>query len=296
MPKNVAKGFTLGFTAYLIWGSFPLIIKGLGFASPWEIVVWRIFFGLLAGMVFIAFARSFKNFFKTFSSPKAMGWITISSIVIMINWIVYVYGVAIGHVVETSLGYFINPLVTIVIAVLVLAEKLRPIQWAAVSLGALAVILLTVDYGRLPWVALTLAVSFGVYGLAKNKMADMVEPLHSYTIETILLTPIAVIMLVAIAAAGPLAFFTEGPLGQLGLASYGVMTAIPLILFGAAAKHLPLSWIGFMQYFTPTIQFLMAIFLFKEEMPPTRWVGFGLVWAGLALLSADVLKRQSAKR
>lgn len=296
MPKNVAKGFTLGFTAYLIWGSFPLIIKALGFASPWEIVVWRIFFGLIAGVIFIAFARSFKNFFAVFRSSKAMGWIAISSVVIMINWTVYVYGVAIGHVVETSLGYFINPLVTIVIAVLVLGEKLRPLQWAAVALGAVAVVLLTVDYGHLPWVALTLAVSFGVYGLAKNKMSDLVDPLHSYTVETVLLTPVALVMAIALAAAGPLAFVTDGPWAQFGLASYGVMTAIPLILFGASAKHLPLSWIGFMQYFTPTIQFLLAIFLFKEDMPATRWLGFGLVWAGLALLSADMLKRQSAKR
>ncbi len=212
---------------------------------------------------------------------------------IMINWTVYVYGVSIGHVVETSLGYFINPLVTIVLAVFFLKERLRPAQWVAVGFGLVAVCVLTFDYGRLPWVALTLAVSFGFYGLAKNKMSGAVSALHSYTIETVLLAPVAIAMLFWVAASGPVAFISQGWLAASGLAFYGVMTAVPLILFGVAAKHLPLSWIGFMQYLTPTLQFLLAIFIFKEEMPATRWLGFVLVWAALAVLTADMLKRST---
>jgi len=290
-PKNITRGLTLGLTAYLIWGSFPVIIKLLGFASPWEIVVWRIIFGLAAGAVFISFAKSWRAFAAVFQDRKSMTWIALSSVMIMINWTVYVYGVSIGHVVETSLGYFINPLVTIVLAVFFLGERLRPAQWVAVGFGLVAVCILTFDYGRLPWVALTLAVSFGFYGLAKNKMSGAVSALHSYTVETVLLAPVAIAMLVWVAASGPVAFISQGWLAASGLAFYGVMTAVPLILFGVAAKHLPLSWIGFMQYLTPTIQFLLAIFIFKEDMPATRWLGFVLVWVGLAVLSADMLKR-----
>ena len=290
-PKNIARGLTLGLTAYLIWGSFPVIIKLLGFASPWEIVVWRILFGLTAGAVFISFAKSWRAFAAVFQDRKSMAWIALSSVMIMINWTVYVYGVSIGHVLETSLGYFINPLVTIVLAVFFLGERLRPAQWVAVGFGLVAVCILTFDYGRLPWVALTLAVSFGFYGLAKNKMSGAVSALHSYTVETVLLAPVAIAMLVWVAASGPVAFISQGWLAASGLAFYGVMTAVPLILFGVAAKHLPLSWIGFMQYLTPTLQFMMAIFIFKEDMPATRWLGFVLVWVGLAVLSADMLKR-----
>ena len=292
-PKNVARGLTLGLTAYLIWGSFPVIIKLLGFASPWEIVVWRILFGLAAGGVFITFAKSWRTFVAVFRDSKTMTWIALSSVMIMINWVVYVYGVSINHVVETSLGYFINPLVTIVLAVFFLRERLRPAQWVAVGFGLVAVCVLTFDYGRLPWIALSLAVSFGFYGLAKNKMSGAVSALHSYTIETVLLAPVAIAMLVWVAASGPVAFISHGWLAASGLAFYGVMTAVPLILFGVAAKHLPLSWVGFMQYLTPSIQFLLAIFVFKEDMPATRWLGFVLVWAALAVLTADMLKRSA---
>jgi chloramphenicol-sensitive protein RarD len=292
-PKNVARGLTLGLTAYLIWGSFPVIIKLLGFASPWEIVVWRILFGLAAGGVFITFAKSWRTFVAVFRDSKTMTWIALSSVMIMINWVVYVYGVSINHVVETSLGYFINPLVTIVLAVFFLRERLRPAQWVAVGFGLVAVCVLTFDYGRLPWIALSLAVSFGFYGLAKNKMSGAVSALHSYTIETVLLAPVAIAMLVWVAASGPVAFISHGWLAASGLAFYGVLTAVPLILFGVAAKHLPLSWVGFMQYLTPSIQFLLAIFVFKEDMPATRWLGFVLVWAALAVLTADMLKRSA---
>jgi chloramphenicol-sensitive protein RarD len=149
-PKNAAKGLTLGLSAYLIWGSFPVIITLLGFASPWEIVVWRILFGLIAGVLFIVVARSWQTFVSVFRNRQARPWLALSSVMIMVNWTVYVYAIAIGHVVESSLGYFINPLVTIVLAVFFLSERLRPLQWVAVGLGLVAVLTLTIDYGRLP--------------------------------------------------------------------------------------------------------------------------------------------------
>jgi chloramphenicol-sensitive protein RarD len=215
---------------------------------------------------------------------------------IMINWTVYVYAIAIGHVVESSLGYFINPLVTIVLAVFFLSERLRPLQWVAVGLGLVAVLTLTIDYGRPPWVALSLAISFGLYGLAKNKLADQVTALHSYTFETVVLAPVALAMLAWVASTGPIEFTQHGWAGATGLALYGFLTAIPLILFGVAAQHLPLSWIGFMQYLTPIIQFLLGIFYFQEAMPAARWVGFALVWLGLSVLSVDMLRRAGKNR
>jgi chloramphenicol-sensitive protein RarD len=295
-PKNAARGLTLGLSAYLIWGSFPIIISLLGFATPWEIVVWRILFGLIAGVLFILVGRSWRTFVSVFSNRKARPWLILSSIMIMINWTVYVYAVAIGHVVESSLGYFINPLVTIVLAVFFLRERLRPLQWVAVGLGLVAVLTLTFDYGRLPWIALSLAISFGLYGLAKNKLGDQVTALHSYTFETVALTPVAIAMLVFVASTGPIEFTRHGWAGATGLALYGFLTAIPLILFGVAAKHLPLSWIGFMQYLTPIIQFILGITYFHEAMPAARWVGFALVWLGLSVLSVDMLRRARKNR
>ena len=295
-PKNVARGLTLGLSAYLIWGSFPIVISLLGFATPWEIVVWRILFGLIAGVLFILVGRSWRTFVSVFSNRKARPWLILSSIMIMINWTVYVYAVAIGHVVESSLGYFINPLVTIVLAVFFLRERLRPLQWVAVGLGLVAVLTLTFDYGRLPWIALSLAISFGLYGLAKNKLGDQVTALHSYTFETVVLTPVAIAMLVFVASTGPIEFTRQGWAGATGLALYGFLTAIPLILFGVAAKHLPLSWIGFMQYLTPIIQFILGITYFHEAMPAARWVGFALVWLGLSVLSVDMLRRARKNR
>jgi chloramphenicol-sensitive protein RarD len=226
-----------------------------------------------------------------------LGWIGLSSVLIMINWQVYVIGIASGRVLETSLGYFINPLVTIVLAVFFLREKLNPVQWMAVALGAVAVTVLSIDYGHLPWVALTLAATFGVYGLAKNKLGGQVTPLNSYAIESGALLPVAIIQGAIVASISPgLQITSQGWQGVAGLAFFGIMTAIPLILFGTAAENLPLSWIGFMQFMTPSIQFVLGLTVFKEQMSPARWVGFILVWLALLVLTSDALKRNQASR
>ena len=296
--KNVAKGLGLGLTAYLIWGSFPLIITGLAsFANPWEIVVWRIVFGFATAVVLISVTRSWASLRAVFKNRSMLGWIGLSSVLIMINWQVYVIGIASGRVLETSLGYFINPLVTIVLAVFFLREKLNLVQWMAVALGAIAVTVLSIDYGHLPWVALTLAATFGVYGLAKNKLGGQVTPLNSYAIESGALLPVAIIQGAIISSISPgLQITSQGWQGVAGLAFFGIMTAIPLILFGTAAENLPLSWIGFMQFMTPSIQFVLGLTVFKELMSPARWVGFILVWLALLILTSDALKRNQANR
>ena len=286
-----AKGIGYGLSAYLIWGSFPLVIAMLSFADPFEIVVWRVIFGFAFGLAVILISRKFSEYLAVFKQPKQLLWISLAAVVIYINWQVYVYAVADNHVLEASLGYFINPLVTIALATIFLKEKLNVLQWVAVALGGVAVLILTFNYGQPPVIALTLALSFGIYGLAKNRLGGKVSALNSFTVETTLLLPLGIIQLVVLAGMMQIQFGYAGLAPSLGLAAYGVLTAIPLLLFGAAAKRVPLSYIGFMQYLTPTLQFLIGLLIFQEPMPAARWLGFAMVWFALSILSFDALRQ-----
>ena len=285
------KGIGYGLSAYLIWGSFPLVIAMLSFADPFEIVVWRVIFGFAFGLAVILVTRKFSEYLSVFKQPKQLLWISLAAVVIYINWQVYVYAVAENHVLEASLGYFINPLVTIALATIFLKEKLNVLQWVAVGLGGVAVMILTFNYGQPPVIALTLALSFGIYGLAKNRLGGKVSALSSFTVETTLLLPLGIVQLVVLAGMMQIQFGYAGLAPSLGLAAYGVLTAIPLLLFGAAAKRVPLSYIGFMQYLTPTLQFLLGLIVFQEPMPAARWLGFAMVWFALSILSFDALRQ-----
>jgi chloramphenicol-sensitive protein RarD len=285
------KGIGYGLSAYLIWGSFPLVIAMLSFADPFEIVVWRVIFGFAFGLAVILVTRKFSEYLSVFKQPKQLLWISLAAVVIYINWQVYVYAVADKHVLEASLGYFINPLVTIALATIFLKEKLNVLQWVAVGLGGVAVLILTFNYGQPPVIALTLALSFGIYGLAKNRLGGKVSALSSFTVETTLLLPLGIVQLVVLAGMMQIQFGYAGLAPSLGLAAYGVLTAIPLLLFGAAAKRVPLSYIGFMQYLTPTLQFLLGLLVFQEPMPAARWLGFAMVWFALSILSFDALRQ-----
>ena len=285
------KGIGYGLSAYLIWGSFPLVIAMLYFADPFEIVVWRVIFGFAFGLAVILVTRKFSDYLSVFKQPQQLLWISLAAVVIYINWQVYVFAVAENHVLEASLGYFINPLVTIALATIFLKEKLNVLQWVAVGLGGVAVLILTFNYGQPPVIALTLALSFGIYGLAKNRLGGKVSALNSFTVETTLLLPIGIVQLVFLAATMQIQFGYAGLAPSLGLAAYGVLTAIPLLLFGAAAKRVPLSYIGFMQYLTPTMQFLLGLLVFQEPMPAARWLGFAMVWFALSILSFDALRQ-----
>ena len=286
------RGLLVGVSAYLIWGSFPLIIAMLEFASPYEIVVWRIVFGFLVAAALITFTKSWSDLVAVVKQPRLLVWVVASSFFIMANWQIYVIAISEHHVVESALGYFINPLITILLAVVFLHERLRKLQWAAVAMGAIAVTVLALDYGRLPWIALALAGSFGIYGLAKSKLGGKVSAVNSYALESGILLPVAAIQGSIIGALSPgLQFGAKGFWGAAGLIFFGIMTAVPLILFGTAAKHLPLSMIGLLQYMTPTIQFILALTVFREDMPPARWVGFVIVWLGLGFLTTDMLRQ-----
>jgi chloramphenicol-sensitive protein RarD len=288
---NYARGFLFGLTAYIIWGGFPIVIGMLSFASAFEIISWRIVFGFLTGVLLLLISRQFRSIFEVFKNKSNLLWVAASAILIFVNWSIYVIAVASHHVVEASLGYFINPLLTILLAVIFLKEKLGRAQWVAVGFGLIAVIVLSFDYGRLPWIALSLATSFGVYGLAKNKLGGKVKALTSFTIESGFVVPLAILQLILVdLIGGGLMFASQGMGGSAGLVAYGLLTAIPLILFGTAAQYVPLRFIGFMQYISPILQFLVGIFYFQEPMPAARWFGFILVWCGLAVLIIDALR------
>jgi chloramphenicol-sensitive protein RarD len=287
---GIGRGLFLGVSAYLIWGSFPLIIIMLSFASPLEVVTWRIVFGFLVAAILTTLTKSWSAIASVFSNKNQMKWMLLATAVIGLNWTVYVIGIQNQQTIETALGYFINPLVTILLAVIFLGEKLSRLQWVATGFGALAVLVLSFDYGRLPWIALVLAISFGIYGLAKNKLGGRVTAINSFAIESGLLMPLAILQITLLQISGGLQFAQNGPWGSAGLIFFGVMTAIPLILFGTAAKLLPLRYLGFIQYMTPIIQFGIAIFIFQEPMPAARWVGFALVWTGLAILIFDAIR------
>lgn len=292
MPQRpeIAKGLGFGISAYLIWGSFPLVILALAFANPFEIVVWRVIFGLLFALILMAVSRAFKPYFAMLKRPKQLGWLAVAAITIFINWQVYVVAVVNGQVLEASLGYFINPLITVAIAVLFLSEKLNRAQLIAMLLGLVAVVVLAFGYGRPPWIALTLATTFGLYGLAKNRMGAKVGALTSFAVETTLLLPIAIVQLVILAGFTQVQFGHAGWWQSLGLAGYGALTAIPLILFGASAKRVPLSYLGFMQFLTPILQFMIGLLILGEEMTPLRWFGFLTVWLASTILTVDAYR------
>ncbi len=221
---------------------------------------------------------------------------SVAAVLIGANWTLYIWGVNNEHVVETSLGYFINPVVTVVIAVLVLHERLRPLQWVAIGLGALAVVVLTVDFGRPPWIALGLAFSFAAYGLLKKQVGTRVGAVQSLTVETAVLFLPALGFLVLLDVRG------DGQLGHSGLghglllASAGIATAVPLLFFAAAARRVPLSVLGMLQYLAPVLQFATGVLLYDEPMPASRLAGFALVWAALVLLSAETLRHRHRTR
>ena len=284
-------GLLYGLLAYFIWGSFPLIINATEFANPFEVVVWRVVFGFLFAAVLVSIVGGWREISQLIRSVKAMKWVAVASLFIFINWSVYVVAVATENVIETSLGYFINPLVTVLFAVIFLKEKLRAMQWTALSIGLLAVLVLSFDYGRLPFIALILAFSFAIYSLAKNKVGKKIPALQSFTIESGLVLPFALIQLWIVAQYSPI-MILSGPIETSLLVAFGILTAIPLILFGAAASRIPLSTIGFIQYLTPTLQFSVGFFILGEPMPAVRWIGFGLVWISLAVLTIDALRRK----
>ncbi|MFG2649860.1 EamA family transporter RarD [Streptomyces sp. NPDC048436] len=289
-------GLLNGFAAYGMWGLVPLFWPLLKPSGAGEILAHRMAWSLVVVGVALLIMRRWAWAGELIRQPRKLGLVTIAAAVITVNWGVYIWAVNSGHVVEASLGYFINPLVTIAMGVLLLGERLRPVQWAAVAVGLAAVLVLAFGYGQPPWISLCLAFSFATYGLVKKKVG--LGGLESLAAETAIQFLPAVGFLVWLGARGDATFGAEGTGHAALLAATGVVTAIPLVCFGAAAIRVPLSTLGLLQYLAPVFQFLLGILYFHEAMPPERWAGFGLVWLALTLLTWDALRtaRRNAAR
>ncbi|MEU0025016.1 EamA family transporter RarD [Streptomyces sp. NPDC006335] len=287
-------GLLNGFAAYGMWGLVPLFWPLLKPAGAAEILAHRMVWSLVFVAVALVVVRRWAWAGELLRQPRRLALVTVAAAVITVNWGVYIWAVNSGHVVEASLGYFINPLVTIAMGVLLLKERLRRVQWLAVGIGAAAVVVLTVGYGRPPWISLTLAFSFATYGLVKKKVN--LGGVESLAAETAIQFLPALAYLLWLSSRGDLSFAAEGPGHAALLASTGVVTALPLVCFGAAAIRVPLSTLGLLQYLAPVFQFLLGIFYFHEAMPPERWAGFALVWLALTLLTWDALRTARTHR
>lgn len=284
------RGFFLGAAAYTIWGVFPLYFPLLEPAGAVEILAHRVFWSLATMLLFVLVFGRIRHLRTVLAHRRTFGILSLAAVVIAINWGTYIWGVNNGHVVEASLGYFINPLVTVMMGVLILGERLRRLQWVALGVAFVAVMVLAFEYGRPPWVALVLAFSFGSYGLAKKKAN--VGAIESLTVETMLLAPIAGFYILWLVNQGTSTFGTEGPGHTALLVSTGIVTAIPLIFFGAAATRVSLTTIGLLQYLAPIFQFAIGVLVYGEDMPVLRWVGFGLVWIALVMFTYEAVTRR----
>lgn len=286
-----ARERTLGgiytFSAYLLWGFLPLYFLLLAPTGPWEIVAWRILLSLVFCAFLLTVTRTWPRLAAIFRQPRVLGLTVVAGLLIYVNWQVFIYGALSGHVIETSLGYFINPIATVLLAVLVLRERLRPTQWVAISIAAAAVLVIVIGYGAFPWIALTLAASFGLYGLVKKKVGPSVDAVSGLTLETLWLSPIAVVVLIIVGATQGLTMGASGWQHTVLLSLTGVITAVPLLLFAAGARRVSLTTIGLLQFVAPVLQFLIGWLLLGEPMPLERWIGFGLVWVALVILTVD---------
>jgi chloramphenicol-sensitive protein RarD len=275
------KGILKGIAAYIMWGFFPIYWKMLHQVPALQVIgnriVWS--FLLLAGVVL--FTHQWTALRAAAASPRIIGIYSIAAVLVTINWMFYVWGVNSGFIVETSLGYFINPLVSVLLGVLFLHERLRTSQWIPIGIAAVGVAYLTAVYGRLPWISLTLALSFGFYGLVK-KLAPL-GSLHGLTLETGIVFPVALLYLLLVGMRGSGAFLQEGPQTTLLLIGAGPVTTIPLLLFASAAREIPLAILGLLQYIAPTLQFLIGVFIYKEPFNRSLLIGFCIIWIALIL-------------
>ena len=275
------KGILNGLGAYALWGFFPIYWKFLQNVPALQVIGHRIGWSFLFLLLILLITRQWNSFRASALTAKILAIYSVAAVLLSVNWLVYVWGVNAGFIVETSLGYFINPLISVLLGVIFLRERLRAAQWVPITLAAAGVTYLTVSYGRLPWIALTLAFSFGVYGLVK-KLAPL-GSLYGLTLETALVFPIALIYLAVIDLNGVGAFLHEGPATDLLLIGTGIVTSIPLLMFASAARQIPLTMIGILQYIAPTIQFLIGVILYHEPFDRSRMIGFSLVWIALII-------------
>jgi chloramphenicol-sensitive protein RarD len=277
-----------------MWGIFPLYFPLLKPAGPSEILAQRIIWSLVAVLMMLAVRRHWSWVRDLVRQPKKLGLLALAAVVITVNWGIFIYAVNSGRTLEASLGYFINPLLSVVFGVVIFRERLRRWQWVAVGLGALSVVVLTIGYGRLPWIALLLAGSFGTYGLVK-KFVNMPSA-ESLATETFIIFLPALAYAVYVQLQGTADFGHHGAGHALLIVGTGLVTAVPLMLFNASAIRIPMSTLGMLQYLAPVLQFLIGLLVQHETMPASRWAGFLLVWAALITLSVNGLRTAHRNR
>lgn len=287
--RERALGGVYAFTAYFLWGVLPLYFLALAPTGPWELVAWRIILSLAFCAILLTVLRQWRRLWRIMRQPRLLGLTALAGALIYVNWQIYMLATLTGHVIETSLGYFINPIVTVLLGVLVLRERLRATQWAALGLAALAVVVIVVGYGAFPWMALTLAASFGVYGLVKKQVGPSVDAVSGLTLESLWLTPVAAVLLVVVANTTGITLGANGAWHAVLLGLAGVITATPLLFFAAGSRRVPLTVMGMLQFVAPILQFVIGVWVLEESMSPERWIGFALVWVALIILTVDSL-------
>ncbi len=285
------RGVGYALAAYGLWGFLPLYFIVLDPAGALEILGWRIIFSLVLCLILISATGHLLSTFRLLRNRRTL-WLSVAAgFLIAINWGVFIYATQNDAIVDAALGYFINPLVTALLGVIVLRERLRPLQWTALGLGGLAVAVLVVGMGSLPLISLGLAFSFGTYGLVKNIMGKT-GALEGLTLETLWITPAAIGLVVWLGVNGELTLWTEGPVHALLIGLIGVITTVPLLFFAGGARRIPLTTMGLLQYINPIMQALIGIVIMSEAMPIARWIGFVIVWLALAVFTADVWKNR----
>jgi chloramphenicol-sensitive protein RarD len=281
------RGILYAICAYAMWGLFPLYWPFLKPSGALEILAHRMVWSLATVLVILTVRRQWAWLPRLLRAPRKILLLALAAALVSVNWGVYIYAVNSGQVVESALGYFTNPLVSVLLGVLIFRERLRPLQWLATAFAAVAVVVLTINHGRPPWIALVLAGSFASYGLVKK--TAQIGALESLTIETLVLFLPALAYLVRLQQQGAGSFLGHGAPHAWLLVCSGVITALPLLCFGAAAVRIPLTMIGLLQYIAPTLQFLCGVLIVHETMPAARWVGFALIWLALAAFAWDGL-------
>lgn len=289
MDSEYRKGMLFALGSYLIWGMMPLYVVLMISVNPFELVGWRVFASLLIAALLLTFMRGWKRLRALWHDKRALAWLAASGVAILINWTTFAYAVLSERVLDTSLGYFLQPLLSVALAVVFLRERMRPLQWVAIGIMVVAVVVMIVGYGSVPIIALLLAGSFGIYGLLKKQAGKRVDALVGFTVETAATIPFSIGMIVVVAMTGGLTI-TEGPAYVPWLVlGFGVVTAGPLVMFASAARRLPLSVLSIMQYIAPIMSFLFGVFLLGEPMPLERLAAFALVWAALIVFTVDTL-------
>jgi chloramphenicol-sensitive protein RarD len=283
-----------GIAAYGIWALFPFYFRAVDYVAPIEIIANRIIWSFVLLMIIMTVTRQWGALRIAAGNRKALGLVALGAIFVAANWSTYVIAISTNHALQASLGYFINPLVIVGLGVFVLKERLRPMQWLAVAIAALAVLVLTVSYGSLPWIALILAFSWAIYGFIKRYVGW--GAIESIAVETAVLTPVALAVMLVLLLNGTAVFFADGISTSLLLMLAGPITTIPLLFFTGAATRVPFSTLGLLLYITPIGLFIVGVVFFDEEMSQMRWVGFAMIWAALIVFTIDARRHMRSTR